>query len=111
MKDVIAIVTSQQGVPIRLTYKQGLHITENHDYMAGCLDLVLETIDDPDLISQGWMDEKIALKSYAKTIISQKSAIVVYKELSEDGFVITAFLTSSPEKIIKRGIIWQKPTS
>ena len=111
MKDIIATVTSQEGGQIRLTYKQWSHITENYDYMAGCLDLVLETLDDPDLIIQGWTDEKIALKNYSKTIISQKSAIVVYKELLEDGFVITAFLTSSPEKIIKRGIIWQKPKS
>ena len=100
MKDIIAIVTSQEGGQIRLTYKQWSHITENHDYMAGCLDLVLETLDDPDLIIQGWTDEKIALKNYGKTIISQKSAIVAYEELAEDGFVITAFLTSSPEKII-----------
>ena len=111
MNDLVAIVISQQGLPIRLTYKQWSHITENHDYMAGCLDLVLETIDDPDMIVRGWTDEKIALKNYTKTIISRKSAIVVYKELSQDGFVITAFLTSSPEKIIKRGIIWQKPNS
>ncbi|NCR22371.1 MAG: hypothetical protein GPJ27_10780 [Microcystis aeruginosa L111-01] len=36
---------------------------------------------------------------------------VNYKELKNDGFVITAFLTSSCEKIIKRGILWQKSIS
>jgi hypothetical protein len=52
----------------------------------------------------------IALKHYPKTNITEKDAAVVYKELSEnsDGFVITAFLTSKPQKILKRGILWQK---
>lgn len=76
--------------------------------MAGYQDLVIETIANPDLIVKGWMDELIALKQNQKTVISQKCVVVVYKEMKNDGFVITAFLTSSPEKIIKRGILWQK---
>jgi len=32
---VVAEVTSVQGHRIRLTLRQWLHITENHDYMAG----------------------------------------------------------------------------
>ena len=89
-QDVIEVVISQNVLPIRLTYKQWSHITENHDYMAG------------------WTDELIALKHYPKTVISRKDAVVIYKQLKNDGFVITAFLTSSCEKIIKRGILWQK---
>jgi hypothetical protein len=93
-QNVIEVVISQNGLPIRLTYKQWSHITENHDYMAGCT------------------DELIALKHYPKTVISRKDAIIIiYKELKNDGFVITAFLTSSCEKIIKRGILWQKSIS
>ena len=109
MDNVIAIIKSYNAIPIRLTHQQWSHIVENHDYMAGCLDLVLETLSKPDLIIQGWTNELIALRHYEKTVISQKAAIVVYRELLEDGFVITAFLTSSPEKVYKRGILWQKP--
>ena len=106
--DFITIINSKNNIPIRLTYKQWAHITETHNYMSGCLDMVIDTISDPDYIINGWVDELIALKHYPKTIISSKSVVVVYKESGEDGFVITAFMTSDPERIIRRGILWQK---
>lgn len=109
--DVIAIIESKNNIPIRLTYKQWAHIVESHDYMSGCLDIVIETLSDPDLIVCGWTDERIALKHYTETVISEKTAVVVYKELGEDGFVITAFMTSKPEQIWRRGILWQKQVS
>ncbi len=108
MDDVIQTVESQNGVPIRLTYKQWAHIVESHDYMAGYVDAVLETLSEPDYIVQGWTDELIALKYYGKTIISEKYAVVVYRELNGDGFVITAFMTSQADKILKRGVLWQR---
>jgi hypothetical protein len=64
-----------------------------------CIDMLLETIAEPDLIVKGWTDELIALKHYPKTVISIKDAVVIYKELKNDGFVITSFLTSSCEKL------------
>ncbi|MBD2636219.1 hypothetical protein H6G52_12680 [Limnothrix sp. FACHB-881] len=108
----LAQTQSISGTPIRITHQQWAHITENHDYMAGCLDMVIETVSDPDLIANGWTDEKVALRHYPKTPITEKNAVVVYKETSpEDGFVITAFLTSKPHKITQRGIQWQRPQS
>jgi hypothetical protein len=98
-QNVIEVVISQNNWPTRLTYKQWSHITENHDYMAGCIGMVLETIAEPDLIVKGWTDELIAIKHYPKTVISRKDAVVIYKELKNDGFVITSFLTSSCEKL------------
>lgn len=95
-------------VPIRLTYKQWVHIVESHDYMSGCLDVVIETISEPDCIVRGWTDELIALRDYERTVISKKTVVVVYKELDRDGFVITAFMTSRPDHILRRGVIWQK---
>ena len=106
--DEIETVDSKNNVPIRLTYKQWAHIVETHDYMSGCLDMIIETVSDPDYIVHGWTDELIALKHYSKTVISEKFVIVVYKESANNGFVITAFMTSEPERIIRRGVIWQK---
>lgn len=106
--DVIEIIDSRNNVPIRLTYKQWAHIVEAHDYMSGCLDIVIETLSEPDCIARGWTDELIALRHYAETVISEKTVIVVYKELNGDGFVITAFMTSRPEQILRRGVLWQK---
>ncbi len=73
--------------------------------MAGNLDLVIETVEDPDYIVSGWTDELVALKHYEKTSISEKN--VVYKE-NQEGFIIKAFMTSKEGKILRRGVIWEK---
>ncbi len=103
-------ILSKNNIPIRLTYKQWAHIVEAHDYMAGCLDLITETLSFPDYIVNGWSDEQIAIKHYPKTVITEKHVIVIFKEniKRNDGFVITAFMTSKVNKILKRGIIWKK---
>ena len=106
--DIIEVVLSKNDIPIRLTYKQWAHIVDSHDYMSGNLDLVLETIKDPDYIVRGWTDELIALKHYEETTISEKYVVVIYKEEDKNGFVISSFMTSKEDKILRRGIIWQK---
>ena len=108
--ETIQTCISKNNVSIRLTYKQWAHIVEAHDYMSGNLDLVLESIEDPDYIVEGWSDELLAMKHYESTSISEKYVAVVYKEEGKDGFVITSFMTSSHESVLKRGILWQKQT-
>ena len=76
--------------------------------MAGNQDLVFETIEKPTCIVQGGKDELLAIRDYDKTSISKKSVVVVYKEKTKNGFVITAFMTSKPDKIHKRGVLWKK---
>jgi hypothetical protein len=106
--NIIEIIYSKNNVPIRLTYKQWAHIVETHDYMSGCMDSVIETLAEPDYIVRGWTDELIALKHYDETVISEKTVVVVYKEMEHDGFVITAFMTSRLEQILRRGVLWQR---
>ena len=106
--NTMAVIVSKNGVPIRITYEQWAHIIDSHDYMSGNLDLVLETIEDPDFLVCGWTDEVIALKHYKKTSISEKDVVAIYAESGRDGFIITSFMTSKVEKILKRGIIWKK---
>ena len=49
----------------------------------------------------------IAVKSYLKTPLSQKSCAVVYRKHGEmDGFIVTADLTSHPA--LWKRIIWKK---
>jgi len=105
---MIGVVTSKNNVVIRLSAERWSHIVEAHDYMAGNQDLVFETIENPDFISYGGKDELIAVKHYKKTSIAEKSMVVVYKEETDNGFIITAFMTSKPDKIFKRGAIWKK---
>jgi len=74
------------------------------------LRFIIESLTSPDYIVHGWTDEQIALKHYPKTVITEKHAVVIYKEdiKANDGFIITAFMTSKVNKILKRGIIWKK---
>jgi hypothetical protein len=60
--DVLATVNSKRGIPVRLTHERWSHIVESHDYMAGNLDRVLETLADPDCVAFGVRDEVLALK-------------------------------------------------
>lgn len=105
---MIGSVTSKNGINIRLTDERWAHIVESHDYMAGNLDLVLETIENPDCIVQGKKNELIAVRHYPKTSISEKNMVVAYRETTDDGFVITAFMTSRPENIFEKGVLWKK---
>jgi len=105
---MISTVISKNGKELRLTAERWSHIVEAHDYMAGNQDLVFETLENPDYIVGGGQGEFIALKHYKKNIYLGKGVVVIYKEKEKEGFVITAFMTSEPERIIKKGVIWRK---
>ena len=100
---MIGIAVSKNGIPIRLTEERWFHIVENHDELAGLSDEVLLTIEDPEYIVKGWTDELLAIRK-----INDKHLVVVYKELENDGFIITAFITKKVDKVLRRGIVWQK---
>ncbi len=51
--DLIQTAISVHGHTIRITVRQWTHITEAHDYMAGNLDKVLETIAEPSRVIAG----------------------------------------------------------
>lgn len=106
--DTLYTTVSVKGNTIRITTKQWVHVIESHDYMAGNVDKTLETIAEPDMIVEGRQGESLALRSYESTNITRKTAVVVYRD-EPDGFLITAFFTSRPDKVEKRGlIIWRK---
>ena len=106
----LARVVSKEGVPLRITAERWAHIVENHDYMAGNLDKVLETLQDPDYIVRGSKGAKLALKHYPATVISEKDLVAIYRELSAtDGFLITAFMTSKGETLLRKGVVlWRR---
>jgi hypothetical protein len=90
-------------VPIRLTEERWLHITEEHSEMAGYYSEVLEAIENPRTIYEGKSGECIAVKEINAT----QYLVVIYREIrKEDGFVITAFLTSRPKQFEKRRKLW-----
>ena len=106
-EDLVEVTKSISGKIIRLTLKQWFHIVESHDYMAGNIGIIMETVNSPDYTIKGTKEELIAMKYYPQTNLGAKHCVVVYKE-NKEGFIITAFFTSNPETIKKRGVLWQQ---
>jgi len=105
----IATIKSRNKKTIKLTAERWFHITESHDYMAGYFHEVLETISNPDYVTSGKKEDLLAIKFYEKTHIGPKHLIVVYTEKNKEGFVITAFMTSKIDAILKRrNVLWRK---
>jgi len=95
-------VLSNNKVPIRLTEERWIHIVENHDDLAGHYDDFLDTVENPDMIVQGFGEALMAIKEMERNSF----LAVVYKETThEDGFIITSYFTS---KITRRSILWRK---
>jgi hypothetical protein len=92
------------GKTIRLTDERWVHIVEGHPEMAGYLNEVLLAVDSPDLVVEGGNNELLALL-YERP---DKLLVVVYKEESNDGFIITAFFTSKIDQLLERKIQWRK---
>ena len=92
------------GKTIRLTDERWVHIVEGHPEMAGYLNDVLLAIDSPDLVVEGGNNELLA-SIYKRP---DKLLVVVYKEVDNDGFIITAFFTSKIDQLLKRKIQWRK---
>lgn len=96
-------ILSFNKIPIRLTEERWLHITEEHSEMAGYYYEALETISSPDVIYAGKSGECIALR----TLSIGKAIVVIYREInSEDGFVITSFITSKKQQFDRRVKLW-----
>lgn len=100
------IVYSIENTPIRLTNERWNHIIRRHPELDGQKEKVLETINKPDFIQVGDMDDLLAIRHYLNTPLTTKYLVVVYKELEEkEGFIITAFFTNHPSK--RRKIKWK----
>jgi len=98
----VKITRSKNNVPIRLPEERWIHITEEHNEMAGYYFEVLEVVFDPEAIYQGGDGECIAIRH-----IEDKYIVVVYREIGkEDGFIITAFLTKRKKQIERRRRLW-----
>lgn len=94
--------TSKNGLPIRLTDERWVHITEEHAELAGYRVDVLDAVANPERIVAGTEGELLAILAQP----DGKILVVVYRELSDDGFVITAFITRRATSLNRRTQIW-----
>lgn len=95
-------VVSKGGIAIRLTDERWAHISEEHCELAGLRSEVVETLSHPDRILLGGDGEQIAVRQ----LEPGKHLVVVYREHTDDGFIITAFLTRRVRSLDKRRQIW-----
>jgi len=95
-------VLSKNNVPIRLTDERWIHIIEEHCELAGMRLEVLDTVANPSRISVGSAEEILALRE----ISPGKYLVVVYREFENDGFIITAFVTSRTQSLDRRKQLW-----
>ena len=99
---MIENVLSKNNVRIRLTDERWAHIVEEHCELAGMRLEVLETVKSPSRIMAGGAGEYLAVRE----ISDGMHLVVVYRELKNDGFIITAFKTSKTETLNRRDQIW-----
>lgn len=95
-------IVSKGGIGIRLTDERWTHITEEHCELAGLRSEVVETVSHPDRILLGGDGELIAVRE----VDIGKHLVVVYREQTNDGFIITAFLTRRIRYLEKRRQLW-----
>lgn len=100
----IAKTLSKNNVVIRLTDERWKHIVLMHPSLADKQKQVLNAVKNPDFIFQGLAKELLATIQISKV----RYLVVVYKDLTDDGFIITAFETSDTYWLFKKKLIWSK---
>ena len=101
---MIEKILSKNNVPIRLTDERWACIVEEHCELAGMRMEVLDTVANPSRILEGGTGELLAIQE----IHSDKHLVVVYREIKNDGFIITAFITSKTKSLNRRNQLWPK---
>ena len=98
---------SRNGVPIRLTNERWQHIIDEHAELADLRAVVVATIGESEQVLRGTAGELLAVR----LMEPGKAMVVVYRETdSDDGFVITAFVTRRLKSLEKRERLWPPQT-
>ena len=97
------VVRSRSGVPIRLPSEWWERICVSHPELQGQKDAVVACVAMPEKVLVGDTSELLAVRQ----ISGGRYIVVVYREASrEDGFVLTAFLTTRSEQFERRKRVW-----
>jgi hypothetical protein len=95
-------VVSRRGIRIRLTDERWAHITEEHCELAGMRLDVLEAVAGAERVLAGGAGEQLAVREMEPG----KYLVVVYREVGDDGFIITAFMTRRFQTLARRQQLW-----
>lgn len=97
-----ATATSKNGIAIRLPDERWDHIITGHGELSEMQQDVLDTITNPVRVLAGGAGELLAIRE----IEAGKWLVVAYRELDDDGFVITAFMTRRAQALDRRVQLW-----
>src|SRR5438046_9177442 len=92
---------------IRLASERWTHIETRHPNLQGWRRRVLETVESPEFVVPGRHSELLAVSPYSH-LGKTRFLVVVYREMGEDGFIITAVVISECRSLRKRGVVWPK---
>lgn len=110
---VIAVVTSMNNVPIRLTEERWLHIIEYHRELEPFQPEILLATVDPDELYFSPPQLKpnfAAVKVFIRLVKFglAKNLVVHYREVSQsNGFILTALMMSD-KRLKRRFKLWQR---
>jgi hypothetical protein len=93
---------SKNNVLIRLTDVGWQHIVEGHPELINNKKDILMAVSQPEHIFEGNTGELIAIRKSE----AGKWLVVIYRELLDDGFIITAFSTRRLQYLTKRTQVW-----
>ena len=96
------VISGFTGLPIRLTTERWQHILEEHPELEDKDSEILQAIEIPEKIYEGNNGELLAVRE----VEPGKIIVVVYKEDSPEGFVITAFYTRRIRSLERRKQVW-----
>jgi hypothetical protein len=94
--------TSKNGIIIRLPDERWDHILAGHSELGDMQQAMLDTISSPERVLAGGADELLAIRE----LEPGKWLVVVYRELDNDGFIITAFMTRRTQSLDRREQRW-----
>lgn len=90
----LAVISSTNGVPIRLTEERWDHINEERD-LQSYFDDVIEAVQSPEFVLRGYKGTLVAVVPFGRLGFLH----VVYREVnSNDGFIITAYFKRDFDK-------------
>lgn len=98
------VATSVNQIAIRLTNERWRHIVSEHPEVEIYRVEILKTISYPERVLDGGEGELLAQRE----VETGKWLIVVYREMVDDGFIITAFVTRRIRSLDKRTVIWSR---
>ena len=93
---------SKNDILIRFSEERWRHILSEHPELALYPSEVLTAVSEPEAILDGQNGALLAVR----LVEAGKWLVVVYRELADDGFVVTAFLTRRQAYLNKRRKLW-----